>query len=287
MGSNPNGPWSYGYAVRYEPALTLFPNSGHPWQGIPAWSPFDNGFCCGMITRNATGGPLVYYGTIVHDPEYLYLETGPFGENTTIRFNAPVAGTYQFKGRFKGLDTVYRGIYVRVRNPYPWGWEIWSNGIPNYGLFTDFNIIRTLEAGQGMDFQLGHDGELYTMGVGLSATVSLLSLTTPSPTPTPIPSPSPTTKPTPSPGPTPSNVTLDGRVLTAGGLGLRNAVVRIANSEGVIATTTTSTLGYYSFENIPAGPSYTITVASKRYRYSPQSVQSTTNLTLPDFVGLE
>ena len=146
-------------------------------------------------------------------------------------------------------------------------------------MFTDFNITRALEAGQGIDFQLGHDGELYTMGVGLAGTASLLSVPTPTLTPTPTP--------TPTPSPTPLLVTVDGRVLTPDSRGLRNAIVRIADSNGVIRTISTSSLGYFSFDNIPAGPSYTISVSSKRYRFTPQTAQFDAHLTLPDFVGLE
>lgn len=284
LANNPSGPWSYGYSKRNVSEITLFPNSGEPWSGIRTWSPIDNGPCCGMVTKNTTGGPLVYYGTILHDPNFLYMETGPYGENTTVRFTAPVAGAYRFRGRFQALDTAYRGIYLKIK-PQPFGFEIWSSYIQGFGLNTDFTFLRTLEANQSIDFVLGQEFEQYTMGVGLSGTVALE--TTPSPTPTPAPTLSPSPTPNPSPSPTPLLATVDGRVLTPIGGGLRNATVSISDSNGVIRTASTSTLGYFSLDNIPAGPAYIISVASKRYRFTSQPIQFNGHLTLPDFVGLE
>ena len=86
---------------------------------------------------------------------------------------------------------------------------------------------------------------------------------------------------------TSSNVTVSGRVLTSDGRGLRNATVSITDSLGVRRTTTTSSFGFFSFDNVLTGGTYTFRVASRLYRYTPQTVQVNDNLTLPDFVGLE
>ena len=83
------------------------------------------------------------------------------------------------------------------------------------------------------------------------------------------------------------NANVSGRVLTSDGRGLRNATVSITNSQGVSRTATTSSFGFFSFDNIATGDTYTIRVASRLYRYTPQTVQINDNLTLPDFVGFE
>ena len=89
-------------------------------------------------------------------------------------------------------------------------------------------------------------------------------------------------------GATPSaNVTVSGRVLTSDGRGLRNATVSITSSQGVARTATTSSFGFFSFDNVIGGDTYTVRIASRLYRYMPQAVQVNGNLTLPDFVGLE
>lgn len=80
---------------------------------------------------------------------------------------------------------------------------------------------------------------------------------------------------------------ISGRVSTPDGLGLRNAVVTLIDGGGVSKRATTSSFGVYLFENVPAGSNYTVTVASKRYRFGPQTLALTGNLTALNFVGLE
>ena len=88
-------------------------------------------------------------------------------------------------------------------------------------------------------------------------------------------------------GPTPSPVTVNGRVLTSDGRGLRNTTVSITDSQGARRTATTSSFGLFSFDNILTGDVYTIRVESRLFRFSPQTLPVIDNLTLPDFVGLE
>lgn len=84
-----------------------------------------------------------------------------------------------------------------------------------------------------------------------------------------------------------SDVSVSGRVTTPGGQNLRNAVVSIIDSAGVRRTATTSSFGIYSFDGVRTGETYTLTVASKRYRFTPKVLQIDTALTNVDFVGLE
>ena len=78
-----------------------------------------------------------------------------------------------------------------------------------------------------------------------------------------------------------------GRVTTPTGLGLRNAVVSLIDSTNVTRTATTSSFGIYTFNNVATGGTYTMTVASKRFRFSPRSLQIGGNLTGIDFTGME
>lgn len=113
---------------------------------------------------------------------------------------------------------------------------------------------------------------------------------TPTPTPTPTPSPSPTPTPsiTPTPTPTPVPVgSITGRVFTPSLQGLRNAVVTLIDSANVRRTATTSSFGVYSFTNLTLNETYTLTVASKRYRFSPRILVVDGNLLNIDLVGLE
>jgi len=84
-----------------------------------------------------------------------------------------------------------------------------------------------------------------------------------------------------------SGAVISGRVLTPGGLGLRNARVSMIDSAGAVRHATASTFGFYNFENVQTGGSYTIRVSSKRYRFASRTVQLDSNLGDFNFVGLE
>jgi hypothetical protein len=86
-------------------------------------------------------------------------------------------------------------------------------------------------------------------------------------------------------GPTAPNVSVAGRVMTPTGMGVRGATVTIADSIGGTRTTYTGSFGYYSFDNIVPGGMYTISVAAKRYTFTPQTLQINDNLTNVDFVS--
>lgn len=84
-----------------------------------------------------------------------------------------------------------------------------------------------------------------------------------------------------------SLITVSGQVFTAGGLGLRNAIVSLTDQFGVRRNVMTSTLGFYSFADVEAGKTYTLSVSSKRYRFQSQSISSGSDLNNVNFVGLE
>lgn len=69
-----------------------------------------------------------------------------------------------------------------------------------------------------------------------------------------------------------ATVSVGGRVTNASGYGIGGVVVSIDGgslSEPIYART--SPFGYYSFEGIPAGQAYVVTVSSKRYTFNPAS----------------
>ena len=84
-----------------------------------------------------------------------------------------------------------------------------------------------------------------------------------------------------------SDVTISGKVTTPSGQNLRNAVVSMIDASGLKRTATTSSFGLYSFEGVRTGETYTLTVGSKRYRFSPKVLQIDAALANLDFVGLE
>ncbi len=85
-----------------------------------------------------------------------------------------------------------------------------------------------------------------------------------------------------------ANVTISGRVFTSdGATGLRNAGVTLTDPNGVLRTATTSSFGFYTFDNVAPGFSYTIRIVSRRFRYQSQTVVPTGDLANVDFIGLE
>jgi hypothetical protein len=82
-----------------------------------------------------------------------------------------------------------------------------------------------------------------------------------------------------------SNVTVAGRVTTSSGQALNKASVTITDSNGVVRRATTNPFGYYSFDNVSTGGTYTVRVKSKLYTFTQQTMQVNDNLANVDFVG--
>jgi hypothetical protein len=82
-------------------------------------------------------------------------------------------------------------------------------------------------------------------------------------------------------------VSVGGQVFTYTGQGLRNAMVRLTGPDNNVKTVLTNQLGFYSFSNVSAGQSYTLTATSKRYRFLPKNISPSDNLTNIDFTGIE
>ena len=87
--------------------------------------------------------------------------------------------------------------------------------------------------------------------------------------------------------PTAANVDLSGRVVTANGRGITKVRVTLTDAAGNSRTALTSSFGYYRFEEVEAGQTYILSVASKRFRFDPPSrvVSVVDEVTDIDFVA--
>ena len=85
-----------------------------------------------------------------------------------------------------------------------------------------------------------------------------------------------------------ANVSISGRVRTAFGNGIRNVPVTIAGG-GLSAPVTiyTSSFGYFTFSNVPATLTYTITVSPKKFAIAEPTrlITPSADITEFDFVG--
>ena len=90
-------------------------------------------------------------------------------------------------------------------------------------------------------------------------------------------------------GPSPaavSNVSVGGRVTRSNGQGVSNAIVSLTDSGvGGRRTAITNPFGYYTFDNVATGSTYTIAVISRLYTFTPQTVQINDNISNVDFVA--
>jgi len=80
--------------------------------------------------------------------------------------------------------------------------------------------------------------------------------------------------------PTAANVTISGRVFgSADGRGLTNAKVVLTGQDGSSRVAITGRLGSYRFDDVPAGATYTVSVNSRRFTFTPQAI------TVSDSIG--
>ncbi len=80
-----------------------------------------------------------------------------------------------------------------------------------------------------------------------------------------------------------AGVAVSGRVLTSDGAGVRNAIVTLIGTDGTTRRVMTSSFGYYRFDDVEAGQTYVVGVASKRYVFTPRTISVSDELTDLDF----
>ncbi len=90
--------------------------------------------------------------------------------------------------------------------------------------------------------------------------------------------------------PSAANAGISGRILTSSGQGIRNATVMLTGGslESPIIKSST-TFGNYSFENLPVGETYVITVLAKRFFFDnpSQIINLTDNISDTNFISAE
>lgn len=84
--------------------------------------------------------------------------------------------------------------------------------------------------------------------------------------------------------PTASNAFVEGRVLTASGSGIPGAVVRIVDSSGNARFATTSTFGYYRFEDVQVGETYVLNASAKGRTFNMRIISVNDDITDQDLV---
>ena len=83
----------------------------------------------------------------------------------------------------------------------------------------------------------------------------------------------------------PTTATVSGRVLTAEGRGVRNAMVTMTNPAGGVQQVRTGPFGAYRFDNVPTGSTYNMAVVSRRFTFAPTLVVLSDSLTDINFIA--
>jgi len=85
---------------------------------------------------------------------------------------------------------------------------------------------------------------------------------------------------------TPTGVTVAGRVVNAGGFGIRGARVTLRDSANhILAATYANAFGWYAFPAVTTGQSVTLTAAQRGYTFNSVPVNVTNNLAEIDIVA--
>ena len=165
--SNPNGVWTYGYALTLGGSLILYNQPGSV-TGVDYWSLSGN---VPDVAHNSTPNP-VSLGTPLFAPYQAAFHPGQTGEYSIFRFTAPAAGTYLLQTSFSGIDTMGTTTDVHVLTNDA---VIFSGSVNGYGPGTgpSFATNLVLQASDRVDFEVGYgsDGNYLDDATGIQATL--------------------------------------------------------------------------------------------------------------------
>lgn len=91
----------------------------------------------------------------------------------------------------------------------------------------------------------------------------------------------------PAVAPTAASVSVGGRVVSAAGQGVSKAVVTLTDARGNVRKALTNPFGYYKFDGVTTGETYTFNASSKGYSFAPKVINVTADLSEMDFSALK
>jgi len=86
-------------------------------------------------------------------------------------------------------------------------------------------------------------------------------------------------------GPTAAAVSISGRVLTAGGAGVRNARIELRSSDGNVVGTVSNAFGYYHFDSVSSGGMYVMSAAARGHQFAPRVLMLVDSLVNEDVIA--
>jgi YD repeat-containing protein len=164
--NNPAVPWSYGslpggvftrYTVK---SLVHGP-------GVTTWAK-SSGICCPTVAGNLTGTAYnASSGRFTLPPDLVAL-LGWTNERSVVRWTAPAAGTYYISGRFEHIATYNQPTDLSIVHN---GTNLFSTILGTYGGRAPFYLVRTVAAGDTIDFTVGSAGNFGGDALGLGVTI--------------------------------------------------------------------------------------------------------------------
>ncbi|MBI2396328.1 MAG: IPT/TIG domain-containing protein [Xanthomonadales bacterium] len=157
--SNPNGPWQIGWAASRTSAFNLITQppvrSGGGTGCLHVW--LRNGNDVPAVGRNRNSTPCSGESTWVWPAGAIGGHPANDGSNAVIRFVAPATTAYHVYGDFTGSDpqpTTSDGAVLHN------GTEVFSANV-GYNVPQAFDLHLDLNAGDTLDFTIGHGGNGY------------------------------------------------------------------------------------------------------------------------------
>ncbi len=162
-------------------------------------------------------------------------------------------------------------------------WTCWASGTGsclNANGTGDIDTLVILPSGASATFTITGTVPMGTFG----QLINTASVTPPSGTSDPLTTNNSATDETLFP-PTSARVTVSGRVATADGYAIRNAIVTVSDLLGNSRMARTSTFGYFFFDDVSAGETYLVSVSAKQYSFTPRAITITDEIGDLNFVA--
>lgn len=186
ISNNPNGVWSYGFTPTLGGPFALADKKsanlmgldyqqGSDWWLSTAQADCDNWLGGGVARveqEQLHGSQMFFRDTVTEHP-------GCHGELATLRWTAPLRGTYEFRGNFQGTQLACGGTSTDVHIRWNSATSLFDGDI--YGFVDNrellFNVQQQVAAGDTIDFAVGFglDGNYYCDGTALQLTIDLIT----------------------------------------------------------------------------------------------------------------
>ena len=93
------------------------------------------------------------------------------GRNSVVQWTAPAAGAYRINGRFEGIDHVSTDVSLLLNDNA--ASPLITGSLNGLGSQAPFGFVRTLAAGDRLQFVVNPRGNVFSDGTGLSVTIIL------------------------------------------------------------------------------------------------------------------